>query len=334
MRRLLSSLIGLYLALQTATLFAETENGWRDFDGRAQGTSYRIRYLGPPEKSISSDVGKRLQEIDRVFSNYRKDSAIEQFNAKRSTDWQVVPSELARLVIKARTFSELTSGAFDVTIGQLLKVWGFGPHRRASKLKMIPTDPAIAKALSQSGYRNLEAKLNPPSLKKLNPDLIIDLSGIAQGYSVDQIGELLEQKDIRNYLVEIGGELRGRGKNGGGTPWQVAVENPEVDSGLGNILRLDEASLSTSGNYRDFVDIQGIRYSHIFDPRVGRPIPSEFVSASVLTTDCTTADALAKAFLILSEPEQKALAAKLQLAVLLQKRVGKDFTSSRLGSFR
>ncbi|RYZ81839.1 MAG: FAD:protein FMN transferase [Proteobacteria bacterium] len=194
--------------------------------------------------------------------------------------------------------------------------------------------PAIAKALSQSGYRNLEAKLNPPSLKKLNPDLIIDLSGIAQGYSVDQIGELLEQKDIRNYLVEIGGELRGRGKNGGGTPWQVAVENPEVDSGLGNILRLDEASLSTSGNYRDFVDIQGIRYSHIFDPRVGRPIPSEFVSASVLTTDCTTADALAKAFLILSEPEQKALAAKLQLAVLLQKRVGKDFTSSRLGSFR
>ncbi|RZA27314.1 MAG: FAD:protein FMN transferase [Proteobacteria bacterium] len=333
MRRLLSSLVGLILALQTFTLSAETKGDWQDFDGKAQGTTYRIRYFGPSEKLIAPDIEKRLQEIDRVFSNYRKDSAIELFNAKRSKDWQTVPSELARLVIKAKEFSELTSGAFDITIGQLLKVWGFGPYKSHSKKKTIPTDAAIAEALARSGYRKLEAKLDPPSLKKLNPDILVDLSGIAQGYTVDQLGELLEQKTIRSYLVEVGGELRGRGTNKEGKAWQVAVENPEVDSGLGNILSLSAASLSTSGNYRDYVEIHGIRYSHIFDPRVGRPIPSEFVSASVMTADCTTADALAKAFLILSEPEQKALATKLQLAVLLQKRVGKDFTSSRLGNF-
>lgn len=333
MRRLLSSMFALILAVQPLALSAESTIDWRDFDGRTQGTSYRIRYLGISEASLAVKVEDRLQSIDRVFSNYRKDSVIERFNVQQTTEWQAVPKELAILSLKALEFSRLTHGAFDITIGQLMKVWGFGPYRGSSKNSRVPNEALIAEALSRSGYQSLEVREDPPALRKLKPELLVDMSGIAQGFTVDQLGELLEKEGVRSYLVEVGGELRGRGRNPEGHAWQVAVENPSINSGLGSIVSLNNISLSTSGNYRDFIDIGNQRFSHIFDPRLGRPIPSEFVSASVMTSDCTVADALAKAFLILSEDDQKTLAAKLDLGIILQKRVGKNFVSRRLGNF-
>lgn len=332
MQKLLRVLASLFV-FSYATLSSAKPNEWRDFDGRTQGTSFRIRYYGISDETISKKVDARLKGIDRVFSNYRKDSVIEAFNARQTTEWQSVPMEMMSLVSKALGFSRVTQGAFDITIGQSLKVWGFGPYRTASGKPSVPSESMIAEALSKSGFRFLEVRENPPALRKLHRELLVDLSGIAQGYTVDQLSELLEKEGILTYLVEVGGELRGRGKNAQGEPWQVALENPALDSGLGPLVSLDHSSLSTSGNYRDFVDIEGKRYSHIFDPRIGRPIPSEFASASVMTSDCTSADALAKAFLILSEQDQKALASKLRLSVILQKRVGKDFVSTRLGNF-
>ncbi len=316
------NVFGLILVVfSSQALTAATLN---QFEGKAQGTTYHISYTGEPKAKLPALVEKTLAEFDKTFSNYRPDSEISQINAQQSTNWQKLSPELYRILAFALTVSQATEGAFDITLGQELKTWGFGAYNKG--LKKVPSESEIAQALKDSGYLQLELRANPPALRKKNPRLLLDLSGIAQGYAVDVVSKLLDQQGLKGFLVEIGGELYARGEKAPGRPWILAIDAPIASQGaIAQTVKLKDLALSTSGNYRDFFEKDGQHYSLIFDPRQGRPIARDIASASVLAKSCLEADAYTKAFMILPEAKRQALAQKLKLPVFLMKHKGSSF---------
>ncbi|RYZ49281.1 MAG: FAD:protein FMN transferase, partial [Proteobacteria bacterium] len=188
------------------------------FEGQAQGTTFHITYRSPKKSpNLEAAANKSLKDFDKIFSNYRPDSAISIYNASQSTDWVPVPLELAELVHDSLEISKETKGSFDVTIGAVLKVWGFGPYKRAAQA--VPGNKEIAEALLKSGYDKVEARLDPPAIKKKFAEVAIDLSGIAQGASVDVLAKLFDGKKIDHYIIEVGGELMTKGERSKGKPW-------------------------------------------------------------------------------------------------------------------
>jgi thiamine biosynthesis lipoprotein len=302
------------------------------FHGETQGTFYHIRYSGKEQRDLQEAVEEFLADFDRIFSNYRPDSEVSQFNRHPSTEWFSVSPSLERLVATSLQFSIKTEGAFDITIGALLKIWGFGPYKRADPA--VPDAAAIAAALRQSGYRRIETRSEPPSLRRKVPGLEIDLSGIAQGHAVDQIAELLESRGIRSYMIEIGGEVLAKGEKYPGVDWRIAIEAPQRESGqIVTTVRPKGLGLATSGDYRNFFEADGQRYSHILDPRLGRPVQHKLASVSVLAPTVTEADAYAKVWMVLGsvEAQEKALAWKLPSFFIYRNSDG--FSSQAIAGF-
>jgi thiamine biosynthesis lipoprotein len=205
-------------------------------------------------------------------------------------------------VVKAALrISRLTQGAFDVTIGPVVNLWGFGPQTAEEAL---PSDKAVKDALAKVGYERVHVRDTPPALRKERSDINIDLSAIAKGYGVDKIAQYLEAQGIGHYLVEIGGELRGKGLNPNGVPWRIAIEKPDPGQRvIERIIQISDRGVATSGDYRNFFEIAGQRYSHTMDPRTGRPVRHDLASVTVVSDTCMEADALATALLVMG-PEQ------------------------------
>lgn len=269
--------------------------------GLAFGTSFSVKAtrlpagIGP--ETLKAQLEALLEEVDRTMSTYRPDSQLSRFNHRASTDWQSVSEDLAQVVIAALEVSEWSDGAFDVTVGPLVNLWGFGPDPRRQQ---PPPDEAIEVAKARVGYRNLEAQPQPPALRKRRPDLYVDLSAIAKGFAVDRLAKHLESLGVTDYLVEIGGEVRLKGESPRGGGWRIAIEKPVPKvRQVEKILTLTDTAMATSGDYRNYFEVAGRRFSHTIDPRTGRPIVHRLASVTVLCHTTMQADALATALMVL-----------------------------------
>ena len=310
-----------------------SEQAIQKLEGSAQGTTYHISYwseLPMDGNDIETSIKNELDNIDKTLSNYRPDSIIETFNSTENTDSQEVGNEIVSLVRIAHTVHRASQGCFDLTIKPLFELWGF----RGDELT-IPNDAAILKTLSQIGMEKLEV-VDETHLRKKQSNLKVDLSSIAQGYSVGKISQVLEQKGITNYLVEIGGELQTRGHKPDLEPWRIALERPlPGDQHMQKIITMPKdlpMAVMTSGTYNHYFDYQGQRYSHILDARTGRPITHDLVSVTVIHEDPTIADAWDTALLCLGQKEgiQAANAAKIP-ALFIQQQ-DKELIESRSDS--
>ena len=301
--------IGFISGLFIIMLAGCSEPTVQKLEGPVQGTTYHISYWseGPvDDKAIKAGIENEFVIIDKLLSNYRPDSIIETFNSAENTDSQEVGGEIVSLVKIAQVVNQASQGCYDLTIKPLFDLWGF-----KGDALTIPNDSAILTALKQIGMEKLEV-VDETHLRKKQADLKVDLSSIAQGYSVERISKVLAQQGIVNYLVEIGGELKTNGYKPGLQPWRIAVERPlpeeRVMHKVVTMPKDSPMSVMTSGTYRHYFDDHGQRYSHILDARNGRPITHNLVSATVLISDPTVADAWSTALLCLG-PKDGMLAA-------------------------
>lgn len=272
------------------------------FSGSTMGTSYSVRYVDAadePDSQLQARVEKRLAEINRMMSTYDAESELSKFNQHEGDDWFSVSEETAHVVAYALKVAEDSGGAFDPTVGPIVNLWGFGPSRRREQ---PPSEVEIGEAISSVGHEKLSVRQEPPALRKSNAGLYVDLSAIAKGYGVDEISDLLADLGYLNSMVEIGGEVRTRGSKPGEEPWRIGVEKP--DSGgrnLQKIYPLRDGAMATSGDYRNFFEYEGVRYSHTIDPITGQPVQHQTATVTVLAETCIEADALATGLLVMGD---------------------------------
>ena len=291
------------------------------------GSGYRVQIVDLPAPitadALRGELEAELLALDAILSTYRADSELTRFNESASTEWVAASPALVRVVEEARRVSELTDGAFDVTVGPVVNLWGFGPQPGTDE---IPDDGAIDAARARVGYRMLESRADPPALRKQRPDIYVDLSAIAVGYAVDRLAAILDDHALPDYVVEIGGELKARGSNERGEPWAIAVERPLADARrVERLLRVRDAGVATSGDYRSYFEVGGHHYSHIIDPNTGRPVTHDLASATIITASAMRADALATSLMVLGPEAGYALAAREGIAALLIQRAGDRF---------
>lgn len=281
------------------------------FTGQTMGTTYTVKAVDPSGRLDGDSLGERIQArldaVNAAMSTYREDSEVSRFNRAETTDWFEVSRETAAVVAEALRIGTRTDGAFDVTVGPVLKLWHFGAGASVSS-DSLPSDAEIASAKEQTGFELVSVRMSPPALKKERPGLTLDLSGIAKGYAVDEVAAILESQGLAHYMVEIGGEVRAKGKNGHSQAWRIAVEKPvSGERSIQRVVLLHDASMATSGDYRNYFEIDGKRYSHVIDPRLGRPVSHPVVSVTVIAPNCATADALATGLMVLGSQAGYAL---------------------------
>jgi thiamine biosynthesis lipoprotein len=326
----LSSLSKYYgVALVLVMLTGCSEPTIQKLEGSAQGTTYHISYwseLPVDGKNLKASIENEFATIDKTLSNYRPDSIIETFNNTENTDSQEVGGEIVSLVRVAQTVHQVSQGCYDLTIKPLFDLWGF----RGDALT-IPDDSTIFKTLTQIGMEKLEV-VDETHLRKKQSNLKVDLSSIAQGYSVGKISRVLEQKGIKNYLVEIGGELKTQGNKPDSRPWRIAVERPLAgEQVMQKIITMPKSPIAvmTSGTYRHYFDDHGLRYSHILDARTGRPVIHDLVSVTVIHEDPVVADAWSTALLCLGQKEGMKAANAEKITALFIQQQGKELIESR-----
>lgn len=285
---------------------------------QTMGTSYSVKVSSLPAglaaDQLRQEIQRCLEHINAQMSTYQDNSELSLFNSSRSSDWQPVSQGLYRVLESAKAISELTHGAFDVSVGPLVNLWGFGPDPMTFT---APAEELITQQMQKIGYQHIELRAEPLSIKKDNPELYVDLSAIAKGYAVDQVGLLLEAHGVVDYLVEIGGELRLRGNNLQGGPWRIAIEKPTPEQRMiQEVVPTSNIAIATSGDYRNFFEVDGVRFSHTIDPRTGRPITHRLASVTVLRETSMEADALATAFMVLGPQAAFRLAEQKHIAAL------------------
>ncbi|MEM7050553.1 MAG: FAD:protein FMN transferase [Acidobacteriota bacterium] len=259
-------------------------------------------------------VVAELESVNGKMSTYLVDSEISRFNRAESTEPFPVSSATAEVVAESLAIAELSNGAFDITLGPLINAYGFGPDEPATP----PSEGELAALLEAIGYRHLEVDLGQQTVRKALPGLECDPSGIAKGFAVDRVAEALAQAGVESFLVEVGGEVRARGRNAAGQVWRLGIERPEAVRGtVQRIVPLADRALATSGDYRNYREIDGVRFSHLLDPRTGRPIRHRLASVSVVHESCARADGLATALMVLGEDEALRMAESHDLAILL-----------------
>lgn len=292
--------------------------------GETMGTTYEIRIAGDGlddrlQHAIERESEKRLAEIDRWMSNWNPDSEVSGFNRHHETTPFPVSHETAAIVAFAVELGKWSGGAFDITVGPLVSLWGFGHGARIGE---PPTDEEVDETLSHMGARLLRVGRGSPSgggfLRKNDPALEIDLSAIAKGYGVDHVTTGLFELGREDFLVEIGGEVYAAGERPGGGPWRVAIERP-LDDGraIQAIALLSNQAMATSGDYRIFYRQDDRRIAHTIDPRTGQPVENGPASATVIANSATEADAWATALMVLGDPDGLALASQWQLGAML-----------------
>jgi len=281
------------------------------------GTTYSVKVitegLNPVKGAdeLQKQIDARLKDINQVMSTYIPDSEISLLNKASQTEVMSVSSELLDIILTSQKISEDTAGAFDISVGPLVNLWGFGPEELEQKL---PSDAAVAAVMQRVGYHKLAIDKTASTLQK-QADLYLDLSAIAKGYGVDEIAELLEAENFHNFMVEIGGEIRIKGRNPQRKPWTIGVENPSLfKSGHRQAVASEDAAIATSGDYRNYREVEGKRFSHTIDPVSGKPITHNLTSVTVITHSAALADAYATAINVLGPEKGLAFAEEHQLA--------------------
>ena len=314
----------LWLGL-AACSSTEPEVPLQKMEGTAQGTSFHISYWTetPTDvKAVEAEVQKTFDAIDKTLSNYRPDSTIEIFNTNPSTQSQQVGPEIIELVRAGQRMSELSKGCFDLTIKPLFDLWGF-----KGEALTVPSAEVLQQTLAQVGMSKL-AVVDDTHLLKKQALVRVDVSAVAQGYSVGRISQVLEQLGVTNYLVEIGGELKTHGHKPDGMAWRIAVEKPLPNQrSLHKIIAMPKdapMAVMTSGTYRHYYELNGQRYSHIMDARSGKPVTHDLVAVTVLHEDPTVADAWSTALLCLGQEEGMLLANAEKINALFIRQQGSE----------
>ncbi len=301
-------------------------------EGPTMGTRYSVKLVEAPdatdEVALQADIDAVLADIVALMSTWEPDSELSRFNRSSVDEWFAISPDTHTVVAAALEVAEQSGGTFDATAGPLINLWGFGP----ADTRELPGAEAIAAARALLG--RIELRAQPPAMRRTAEGVYVDLSAIAKGYAVDRIAELLEQRGTANYLVEIGGELRARGSNARGRPWAVAVERPLPGGRMvQRVLPLTDRSVATSGDYRNFYERDGKRYSHTIDPRTGRPVEHTLASVSVVHPSAMMADAFATALMVLGPDEGFAWAGRNGLAALFIVRDGTGFVERTTAAF-
>ena len=262
--------------------------------GMVYGTIYSITYESPKGIDLQEEITEKFNEYNRMFSTYDKESIISKINNNEPVE---LSAEFINCYEKAVEVSEITNGAFDITAGAMVNAWGFGPEE---KKKM--TQEKVDSLILITGFQKI--KLEDGQIIKKNPNIKIDMSAIAKGYTSDLIGNFLAEKGCKNYMVEIGGEVAAKGINERGKTWTIGINKPDDTDIFGNTelqakVKLTDHGLATSGNYRNFYVEDGKKYAHTIDPKAGYPVQHSILSSTVIANDCMTADAYATAFMVL-----------------------------------
>ncbi len=299
--------------------------------GMSMGTTYTIKFQTACElkhDEVAQQVEQRLQQINQRMSTWIPDSELTQLNHFQQRTPRQVSPELFRVLEQALQVSRMTDGAFDITVGPLLQLWGFGADAQSGHF-MPPTAARIESVRQNIGHHLIELDTTNHTVRKLRRGIVIDLSAIAKGYGVDQVAELLEQLSVQNYMVELGGEIRTRGLNPQGETWRIGVEKPDYNRRrLLRLIHLPNLGMATSGDYRDFNEYADIHYPHVIDPNTGRPVSHDLASVTVLHPQAMLADALATALLVMGERQALDFATRQGLPVLLIRRDGQQFVEN------
>lgn len=295
-------------------------------EGRTFGTFYQVSIADQPGRETREALRQRIEDeldrIDRQMSTYRDDSDLNRLNDAEPGNWVDLPRPVVQLLARSQEVSESTDGAFDITVGGLVNLWSFGPEARPREK---PSDEALEKRLKSVGSDRIEVDQDGERARRLN-DLYVDLSAIAKGHAVDRVSALLIEAGYDNHLVNIGGDLLARGRKASGEPWRIGIEVPRDGEQVAqHALPLEDMSLATSGDYRNYFEEDGKRYSHTIDPRTGRPVQHRLASVSVFHQENTVADALATAFMVMGAEEAMAYAEDNDIQTLLIDRHQGDF---------
>lgn len=280
--------------------------------GQTMGTTYNIKVYAPNVNAVAlkKAIDAELVRVNNVMSTYIPDSELSRFNRSPVGTWFHATPDMMKVIRLSRQVYKLSHGAFDITVGPLVNLWGFGPLPMTGQ---VPSDKAIAAAKARVGFNLLSIK---GSELRRDANIYVDLSGVAKGYGVDQVAKLIASRGYRNYLVEIGGELRAHGHNDRGNPWRVGIERPDVSERVPfAAIAIKNMAIATSGNYRNYFEVNGKRYSHEINPVTGRPVTHDMASVSVLAHTDARADALATALYVMGPKKALALATKQHLPI-------------------
>lgn len=313
--------VALPVAVLSALSGCQDSEPYQRFSGSTMGTYFGVTCRCGADQmpagsgdDLETQIVEELARVNAEMSTYDPQSILSRFNDGPVDVWIEIPDPLLDVLQAARQLSVLSGGAFDVTVGPLVNVWGFGPE----VVPEPPSDSELKELLSRVGYQHVQTRSHPPALLK-DADVSIDLSAIAKGHGVDRLAELLLSAGCQDFLVDIGGEVRVRGRNPRGREWRIGVEvpDPSADGEVQRILRLTDRAVATSGDYRNFREVDGERLSHTIDPRSGRPVRHALASVTVVHPSAMWADGFATALNVLGPEAALALAGSQSLAVLL-----------------
>lgn len=283
-------------------LSSHNKNRLYENEGTIFGTFYHIKYVY--SEDLQAAILKRLNEVDASLSAFNKNSVLSRINRNEDV---TVDSLFADVFNLSMQVSRETDGAFDITIAPLVNAWGFGPQGKKDL-----TGKEVDSLLQIVGYEKV--KLTDSKVVKADSRMQLDCNAVAKGYGVDRVADLLNSLGIKDYMVEIGGEIVAKGQNPDGRPWRIGISKPEESPDATNsnqiILRVNNTALATSGNYRNYYYKNGRKYTHTVNPRTGLPFQHTLLSASVMAPDCATADAYATAFMVMGMEQAKAVLKK------------------------
>lgn len=282
------------------------------------GTTYSVKIVVDENSPniLQSDLKKRIDsvliEVNRQMSTYIPTSEISIFNEMHNTEWFNISKDFAFVLQQSIEIGKLTNGNLDITIGPIVNIWGFGPDQRP---KEIPSENEIIEKMSLVGFNNLEVSLNPSSVKKNIPKLKVDLSATAKGFGVDKTFNLLKKLGYKNFMIEIGGEVRTAGLNQKNEKWKIGIAEADHSGKVNKVIELSDFSMATSGDYWNYFEEDGIRYSHTINPETGRPITHKLASVTVFDSTCLKADGFATALFVMGEEKSYKFAVDMELAV-------------------
>jgi thiamine biosynthesis lipoprotein len=266
------------------------------------------------------------------MSTYDPRSELSQFNGRQDLRWAPASQGLLEVLDSASRISTATQGAFDVTVGPLVDLWGFGPEYRTRR---VPDEAVIERVRESVDYQHVQIDPSAGAIRKRHSRTQVDLCAIAKGYGVDRVAMILDRQGVHDYLVEIGGELRARGTTAAGRPWRVGIERPvEGRHVVGEIVLLKNRAIATSGTTEDFFEQDGRHYSHIIDPKTARPVEHPAMAVSVIADTTMEADASATALVVLGPERGYSLAQARGLAVLFVTASGPTFDVRVTDAFR
>ena len=321
-----------FCLLLASVLLAGCGDRIEEFGGPTMGSHYSLKYLageGTPEPAaLQAEVEGLLAEVDKQMSTWRSDSDLSEFNRLPARSCRAMPPAVLELVRAGDALSAESEGAFDLTLEPLLDLWGFGPQSRGER---VPSAEEIAEARKRVGHRHLQI-----GERRLCKDAAVqvDLNSIAAGYTVDRIAARLGQLGVKSYLLDVTGEIRAAGRKSDGSPWRIAIEAPRDDRQVAQkVLALDGLGVSTSGDYRNYFEEGGRRYSHTLDPQTGAPITHRLASVTVVDPSTLRADGLSTLLMVLGPERGYAFAEREDIAAFLVIRTDQGFATRATPAF-